>query len=171
MACRPALSTRMWGAGLFLPPDPHPLPGFSSQPPPALSSHTILVSSVDLLCGWVPFPFSQAAFFPPFLSLQVRHWWKANFKQGREAVPCPTGRFPGSTRCSWVRRCPTWNPSAAVSADGQSPLLPDFPLFLTVLFHPLFSKVCSRHTEREAVMEVGQAKTRVGEQSAIPVWR
>lgn len=50
-----------------------------------------------------------------------------------------------------------------------SSLLPDFPLSLTVLFHPLFSKVCSRHREREAVMEVGQAKTRVGEQSAIPV--
>lgn len=51
---------------------------------------------------------------------------------------------------SRVRLRPPWTPSAAVTADRRRPLfsLSNFSLPLTALFHPIFSKVCSRHGGR-----------------------
>lgn len=148
MVCRLALGPEVFKTDRS--PSPHPVIGLYISSRAKFPCHfgVNIEQSLKLQCGWIPLPSSQA-FFVPFSLFKFSHWqeaWQLFANREEKLLGVPKRGFM-KLGCSWVRPRPTWNLSAVVTIDRQvvAFFLPDFYPFLTVLFHPLFPKVCFRH--------------------------
>lgn len=144
MACRPAFVLLPWE---------HTCEGQACFSSPSASPANLLCliptvfrwTNLALQCGASP---HQSGCFGPFLAPHAAAGGRLVCNREREAVLGPTGRFPEA----WALLGQTPSNVESVGSGNhrwQQPL-PSFPVFLSssLLFHPLFSEVCSRHRGR-----------------------